>query len=57
MSSKATCETHAWASVGVVSEAGTVYRIWECENCPVWTKEPFEPGYEREWTATWLAER
>jgi hypothetical protein len=51
-----TCETHAWASVGVVTRGETVQRIWECENCPVWTTEPFDPEYEREWDDTWLAE-
>ncbi|MDX5989640.1 MULTISPECIES: hypothetical protein [Haloferax] len=57
MSEAPTCETHAWASVGVVIRDGTVYRVWECENCPVWTLEPFDPDYERDWDDTWLAER
>ena len=54
MSEAPTCETHTWASVGVVIRDGTVYRVWECENRPVWT---FDPDYERDWDDTWLAER
>ena len=57
MSGDPTCETHAWASVGVVTRDGSVCRIWECENCPVWTAEPFEAEYERPWDDTWLAGR
>jgi hypothetical protein len=57
MSEARTCETHTWASVGVVIRDGTVYRVWECENCPVWTLEPFDPDHERDWDDTWLAER
>ena len=51
------CESHTWASVGVVTRDGTVSRIWECENCPVWTEEQFNPEHERYWDDTWLAER
>jgi hypothetical protein len=51
------CESHTWASVGVVTRDGTVSRIWECENCPVWTEEQFNPEHERSWDDTWLAER
>ncbi|WP_162224670.1 hypothetical protein [Halorussus amylolyticus] len=57
MSEDETCERHAWASVGVVTRAGSVCRIWECENCPVWTAEQFDPDHERLWADTWLAER
>ena len=57
MSEAETCETHAWASVGVVTRERSVYRIWECENCPVWTAEPFDPDHEQPWEDTWLAER
>ena len=57
MSQEPTCETHAWASVGVVVREGGVNRIWECENCPVWTAEPFADEHERPWDDTWLAER
>lgn len=55
MSTEKSCERHVWASVGVVSESGAVYRVWECENCPVWTLEPFDAKYERSWDDTWLA--
>lgn len=51
------CESHTWASVGVVTRDGAVCRIWECENCPVWTVEQFDPDHERPWNDTWLAER
>ena len=57
MSEDPTCETHAWASVGVVIRDGSVYRAWVCENCPVWTLEPFDPDYGQDWDDTWLAER
>jgi hypothetical protein len=57
MSAVSTCETHAWVSVGVMTRDGTVYRVWECERCPVWTLAPFDPNYERDWDDTWLAER
>lgn len=56
MSTDEPCETHAWASVGVVTREGSVYRVWECENCPVWTLEPFDPAHEQPWDETWLAE-
>lgn len=56
MTREPTCETHAWASVGVVAREGRVNRIWECENCPVWTAQPFDVDYERAWDETWLAE-
>jgi hypothetical protein len=57
MSDSERCGTHAWASVGVVSRAGEVARIWECERCPAWTAEAFDPEDERPWDDTWLAER
>lgn len=57
MSGADRCATHTWATVGVVSRDGTVSRIWECENCPAWTAEPFEPDAEFAWDDTWLAER
>jgi hypothetical protein len=57
MSEGAFCETHVWASVGVVTREGTVCKIWECENCPAWTAEPFDPDAERDWEATWLSGR
>lgn len=57
MSGAATCDTHAWASLGVVSDEGTVFRIWECENCQVWTMEPFDTDYRLPWDDTWLADR
>jgi hypothetical protein len=57
MAGSDTCETHAWASVGVVSRNESVFRVWECEDCPVWTVEPFDPDLERPWDDTWLAER
>jgi hypothetical protein len=57
MSEAETCETHVWASVGVVNREGTVCKIWECENCPVWAAEPFQSEFERGWEDTWLSER
>lgn len=51
------CETHTWATLGVVTRDETVHRIWECEDCPVWTAEPFDPADEKPWENTWLAER
>ena len=52
-----TCESHAWASVGVVVRDGDVQRVWECEQCPAWTAERFDPAHEQPWDETWLAER
>ncbi len=57
MAGEPTCTTHAWASVGVVTRDDSVCRIWECEQCPVWTTEPFDPAFELPWDETWLAER
>lgn len=57
MSEEAVCERHVWASVGVVLRDESVCRVWECEDCPVWTTEPFDPDYERDWDDTWLADR
>lgn len=51
------CEQHIWASVGVVAHAETVYRIWECERCSVWTAEPFDTADEIPWDETWIADR
>jgi hypothetical protein len=51
------CDRHTWASVGVVTRDGTVGRVWECENCPVWTTESFDPAHELAWDDTWLAGR
>jgi len=56
MPTNETCERHAWASVGVVHRE-SVRRVWECERCPVWTLEPFDPEYELAWSETWLAEQ
>jgi hypothetical protein len=52
-----TCERHTWASAGVVDREGSIYRVWECEDCPVWTAQPFEADHERQWDDTWLSER
>jgi hypothetical protein len=57
MSGVELCETHVWASVGVVTRDGTVSRIWECEQCRAWTAEPFDPDHEVPWDETWLSER
>ncbi|WP_436925021.1 hypothetical protein [Halosimplex amylolyticum] len=51
------CDQHVWAALGIVSRDGSVSRVWECEDCPVWTTEPFDPEYERDWDDTWLAGR
>jgi hypothetical protein len=51
------CETHVWASVGITARDGVVCRIWECEQCQVWTAEPFAPEREIAWDETWLSER
>jgi hypothetical protein len=57
MSDEEVCDKHVWASVGVVTLEGTVSRIWACEDCPVWTAEPFDPDFERAWEDIWLSER
>lgn len=57
MSPVDTCETHTWATVGVVVRDGSICRVWECENCPVWTVEPFDTEHEQAWDDTWLADR
>ena len=57
MTADETCETHAWASVGVVNREGSIGRVWKCERCPAWSVEPFDPDYETPWADTWLAER
>ena len=51
------CEKHIWASVGVATREGTICRIWECEQCPGWTAEPFEADTEVAWDDTWMAAR
>lgn len=50
-----TCDTYVWASIGIITRDGTVSRIRECEQCLVWTAEPFDPDFERDWDATWLS--
>ena len=57
MSAPEICDRHAWASVGVVTRDGSVARIWECEQCPVWTTQRFDPVHELAWADTWLADR
>ncbi|MFC7251066.1 hypothetical protein ACFQJ5_14615 [Halomicroarcula sp. GCM10025324] len=57
MSREDYCDRHTWASVGVVARHDGVGRIWECENCPVWTTETFDRAHEQAWDDTWLAER
>ncbi|MDQ2054359.1 MULTISPECIES: hypothetical protein [Halobellus] len=57
MTADETCETHAWASVGVVNREGSIGRVWKCERCPAWSVEPFDPDHETPWVDTWLAER
>lgn len=57
MSADEPCDEHAWASVGIVTREGTVCRIWECEQCQVWTAEPFDSAHERAWDDTWLSDR
>ena len=49
------CEQHAWASLGVTAVDGTVTRVWTCEHCPAWTREPLDPAAEVPWADTWLA--
>lgn len=56
MADEKTCDTHVWASVGVVVRDGQVCRIWECEQCQVWTAEQFDSASERDWSDTWLSE-
>ena len=50
------CETHAWASVGVLHLDGAPRRIWVCENCPAWTGEPLRDEDRIPWPETWLSE-
>jgi ribosomal protein L37AE/L43A len=57
MSGEDTCDAHTWASVGITTRERAVCRIWECEQCQVWTAEPFTPDLEVAWTDTWLSER
>ena len=51
------CAEHAWASIGVTVVDGTVSRVWACENCPAWTRQPLEATTAVDWADTWLAER
>lgn len=57
MSVEEMCETHVWASLGVTTRDGVISRVWECERCPAWTAEPFDPDLEVAWEDTWLAEQ
>jgi hypothetical protein len=50
------CQTHAWASVGVTNVDGDVVRVWTCENCPAWSKEPLDAERELDWADTKLSE-
>lgn len=36
----ASCERHAWAAVGVTTIDDGVVRVWVCEVCQAWTREP-----------------
>lgn len=49
------CSEHTWASIGVAVVDGTVTRIWTCERCSAWTKEPFDPERLVEWDETGLS--
>lgn len=51
------CTHHAWASVGIAAEGDSVVRIWLCEQCLAWTREPLDPAAEVPWSETHLAER
>lgn len=51
------CEEHAWASIGVTVIEGEVTRLWACENCPAWSRQPLDPAAEIDWADTWLAGR
>lgn len=49
------CDDHAWASVGVTTVDGQVTRIWDCERCVVWTREPLDEADEIDWAETRLS--
>ena len=51
------CAEHAWASIGVTVVDGEVVRLWACENCPAWSRQPLEAENEVDWAETWLAGR
>jgi len=51
------CEDHAWASIGVTVIEGEATRLWACENCPAWSRQPLESEAEIDWADTWLAGR
>jgi len=52
----ATCDEHAWASVGVTVVEGTVTRVWVCERCLAWTRESLDPDAEVPWGETVIAD-
>jgi len=52
----ATCDEHAWASVGVTVVEGTVTRVWVCERCLAWTRESLTPDAEVPWDETVIAD-
>ena len=45
----ADCPEHVWASIGVTAVDGTVHRIWDCERCTAWTKEPLDENRRVPW--------
>jgi hypothetical protein len=49
------CSEHVWASIGVTIVDGTVTRVWDCERCPAWTKEPLDPEWLVDWDESDLA--
>ena len=51
------CAEHAWASIGVTVVEDAVTRVWACEDCPAWSRQPLDAENEVAWTETWLAER
>jgi hypothetical protein len=54
MSSERTCSEHAWGSVGVTTVDGAIVRVWVCERCSAWTREPLAAAAEVDWDDTWL---
>jgi hypothetical protein len=48
----ADCPEHVWSSIGVTVIDGTTCRIWDCERCTAWTKEPLRDDRRVPWGDT-----
>lgn len=54
--SESGCSEHAWASVGVTVVEGEACRVWVCEVCGAWSREPLASSEEVPWGETVLGE-